>query len=158
MTEKQQRRHLLTGLPDAAIHLLRALEEDRRRIAADYGLSTSELRSLFRIAEAGSLTPRQLATDLSLTNGAITAISTRLVSAGLLRRVPHPDDRRSICLELTTEAHRAMEVIHSDFAAMVSAATLDLTDDELDIAARALRHVTTAIHERQAPASTADAS
>lgn len=157
MTENQMRRHLLTGLPDAAIHLLRALEDDRRRIASDHGLSTSELRSLFRIAEAGSLTPRQLAIDLSLTNGAITAISTRLVDAGLLHRVPHPDDRRSLCLELTEEAHRAMSSIHSDFAGMVRAATLDLTDEELDTATRALRQVTTAIRERQTPSSTAAA-
>lgn len=157
MSEEGRRRHLLTGLPDAAIHLLRALEEDRRHIASHHGLSTSELRSLFRIAEAGSLTPRQLATDMSLTNGAITAISTRLVDAGLLQRVPHPDDRRSLCLELTQEAHRVMASIHSDFVATVSAANLGLTDDELDIAARALRRLTSAIRARQGPSASVDA-
>ncbi|MCA1781441.1 MAG: MarR family winged helix-turn-helix transcriptional regulator [Dermatophilaceae bacterium] len=157
MTESQQRKHQLTGLPDAVIHVLRALEEDRRRIASDHGLSSSELRSLFRIAESGSLTPRQLANDLSLTNGAITGISTRLVDAGLLHRVPHPDDRRSLCLELTEEAHRAMARIHADFAAMMGAATVDLTDEELDIATRALRQVTDAIRARQTPSSTTDA-
>ena len=143
-------RHLLTGLPDAVIHLLRALEEDRRRIAADHGLSTSELRSLFRVAESGSLTPRQLAADLSVTNGAVTGISTRLVEAGLLHRVPHPDDRRSLCLELTAEGHRAVAVIHSDFTAMLGKATLDLTAQELDAATRALHRVTSAIRGRAA--------
>jgi DNA-binding MarR family transcriptional regulator len=158
MNQDQKRRHLLTGLPDAVIHLLRALEDDRRRIADQHGLSTSELRSLFRIAEAGSLTPRQLAADLSLTNGAITAISNRLVAAGLLHRVPHPDDRRSLCLELTEEAHRAMEGIHSDFAVMMDAATLDLSDQELDVATSALQRVTAAIRARRATSSAAGRS
>jgi len=156
VAESKQRRHRLTGLPDALIHLLRALEDDRRRIAADHGMSTSEMRSLFRIAEAGSMTPRQLAAELSLTSGAITAISTRLVDAGLLRRVPHPEDRRSLCLELTDEAHRAMASIHAEFNNMVTSATLNLTGDELDLAARALRQVTDAIRERQAPSPTPD--
>jgi DNA-binding MarR family transcriptional regulator len=155
MTETHRRRHLLTGLPDAVIHLLRALEEDRRRIAADHGLSTSELRSLFRIAESGSLTPRQLAADLSMTNGAITGISTRLVAAGLLYRAPHPDDRRSLCLELTDEGHRAVAAIHADFAAMVGAATGDLTDEECEVATVALRQVTSAVRTRLAASVTA---
>ncbi len=148
MTESQRRRHLLTGLPDAVIHLLRALEEDRRRLASEHGLSTSELRSLFRVAESGSLTPRQLAADLSVTNGAITGISTRLVAAGLLHRVPHPEDRRSLCLQLTEEGHRVVEAIHADFTVTVGQATLDLTDPDLDAATRALHQVTTAIRGR----------
>lgn len=154
MAESAQRRHVLAGLPEAVIQLLRALEDDRRRIGADHGMSTSEMRSLFRIAEAGSLTPRQLADELSLSNGAITAISTRLVDAGLLRRVPHPEDRRSLCLELTEAAHRAMEAIHREFNDVVSAATVDLTADELGVATRALQQVTDAIRQRQAPSST----
>lgn len=145
-------RHLLTGLPDAVIHLLRALEEDRRRIAAEHGLSTSELRSLFRVAESGSLTPRQLAADLSVTNGAVTGISTRLVDAGLLHRVPHPDDRRSLCLELSEQGHRAVAAIHTEFAAMVGQATVDLTDEERDAATRALQQVTSAVRGRSAVA------
>ena len=63
------RRHTLTGFPDAAIHLLRALEDDRQHIASDHGISAIELKSLFRIAAAGSLTPKQLAESLSVTNG-----------------------------------------------------------------------------------------
>jgi DNA-binding MarR family transcriptional regulator len=151
MTGSNRRRHLLTGLPDAVIHLLRALEEDRRRLADEHGLSTSELRSLFRIAESGSMTPRQLAAELSMTNGAITAISTRMVDAGLLDRVPHPDDRRSLCLQLTHEGHRTVATIHADFAEMVGEATGDLTDEQRDVAAQALRQVTAAVRTRLQP-------
>lgn len=157
MDEDQTRRHLLTGFPDAAIHLLRALEEDRQRLAADHGISPIELRCLFRVARYGSMTPKQLAADLSVTNGAITGISTRLVHAGFLHRVAHPNDRRSLYLELTPEGHRAMAAIHADFNAMVGDATLDLTADELDAATTALRLVTGAIRARLAASRAEDA-
>jgi len=148
MAEDQTRRHLLTGFPNAAIHLLRALEDDRQRIASDHGISPIELRALFRVARVGSLTPKQLAADLSVSNGAITGISTRLVAAGFLHRVAHPNDRRSLYLELTAEGHRAMAAIHSDFDAMVGHATLELTTDELAAATTALNQVTDAIRAR----------
>jgi DNA-binding MarR family transcriptional regulator len=143
-------RRVLTGFPDAAIHFLRALEVNRNRIALDHGLTSVELRTMFRVGEAGNLMPKELAADLSLTNGAITGISSRLVSAGLLRRTAHPNDRRSIHLELTDAGHEVVTGIHKDFTAMVDAATHELTGAEVDVAAESLRAVTRAIRERLA--------
>lgn len=142
------RRHTLTGFPDAALHLLLAFEEDRQQIASDHGISAIELKGLFRIASAGSLTPKQLAEQLSMTNGAITGISTRLVAAGLLQRVAHPNDRRSLYLELTEAGHRSMAAIHADFNKMVSDATTGITADELDVTVETLGRVTVALRAR----------
>jgi len=148
MPEHRMRRHTLTGFPDAAIHLVLAFEDDRQQIASDHGISAIELKCLFRIAAAGSLTPKQLAEKLSVTNGAITGISTRLVTAGLLHRVAHPNDRRSVYLELTEAGHLAMAEIHADFNEMVSDATAGITVDELSITSETLRRVTTALRAR----------
>jgi len=148
MTDERMRRHTLTGFPDAAVHLLLSFEEDRQQIAADHGISAIELKGLFRIATAGSLTPKHLAEQLSMTNGAITGLSTRLVAAGLLQRVAHPNDRRSLYLELTEAGHRAMAAIHADFNEMVSDATTGITVDELEVTVETLRRVTTALRAR----------
>lgn len=150
MAEDQSPRHALTGFPEASIHLLRALEEERQRIATDHGLSTTELRGLFRIAESGDLTPKQLAADLSVTSGAITGISGRLVAAGFLRRVAHPQDRRSLRLQLMGEGYRAVAAIHADFDAMVGEATLGLGREDLAVATEVLRRVTQALRVRHA--------
>ncbi|MEY2847633.1 MAG: hypothetical protein RI885_298 [Actinomycetota bacterium] len=150
MADDQPVRRVLTGFPDAAIHFLRALELNRNRIASNHGLTAVELRSLFRIGEAGSLMPKELAEDLSLTNGAITGISTRLVAAGFLHRTAHPNDRRSVHLELTPAGHEVVTGIHTDFTAMVDVATGSLTRAEVDLAAESLRAVTAAIHKRLA--------
>ena len=142
------RKHTLTGFPDAAIHLMRALEQNRRQIGADQGLTPTEMKTLFRIAEAGSITPKQLAESLSVTNGAITGTSTRLVDAGLLQRVAHPNDRRSLYLELTEAGHRAMVEIHADFNEMVGDATAGITAEEIAVTIETMRRVTDAIRAR----------
>jgi DNA-binding MarR family transcriptional regulator len=113
------RAHSLEGLSAASLDFLRALDRNRHRIAKKANVSASELRALFRIAEVVRITPKALAELLSMTTGAITAISTRLVEGGLIQRVDNPTDRRSLYLELTSAAHLLMEEIHRDFMALI---------------------------------------
>ena len=54
-------------------------------------------------------TPGQLAAETGLTTGAITGIVDRLEKAGYARRLPNPDDRRSVLIEaLQQDKVRAM--------------------------------------------------
>jgi DNA-binding MarR family transcriptional regulator len=46
------------------------------------------------------VTPKRTGDFLELTSGAITNLVDRMVAAGLVERTPHPNDRRSITLEL----------------------------------------------------------
>jgi DNA-binding MarR family transcriptional regulator len=149
MAQNEPDRHTLTGFPDAAIHLLRALEEERQRLAEEHSLSTTDLRGLFRIAESGELTPKELAGHLTVSGGAVTGISGRLVAAGLLQRVTHPEDRRSVQLQLTSEGRQTISAIHSDFIAMVARATHGLSQEDVTTATEVLWRVIGALRERQ---------
>lgn len=149
MPQNQHDRHALTGFPDAAIHFLRALEEERQRLAEEHSLSTTDLRGLFRVAEAGGLTPKELAGHLAVTGGAVTGIAGRLTAAGLLQRVTHPEDRRSVRLQLTSDGHRTISGIHADFVEMVARATHGLSEEDVTVATDVLWRVTGALRERQ---------
>lgn len=140
--------HTLTGFPAAATEFVSALEANRRRIAQDADLTATELRALFHIARVVSITPKDLATYLELTTGAVTAISRALVDARLLQRVDHPDDRRSLYLELTEEGHTRMTRIHRDFDEMISASTSGLDPDELERFTAALLIVAREVRDR----------
>ena len=63
--------------------------------AADYlGINTTDGRALDVIDQAGGrVTAGELARELRLSTGAVTAILDRLEQAGYARRVPDPDDR-----------------------------------------------------------------
>ena len=140
--------HTLTGFPDAATAFVSALEENRRRIAARAGLSATELRALFHVAQVVSITPKDLAAYLGMTTGAVTAISRRLVEVDLLQRVDHPADRRSLYLELSPHGHEVMTEIHRDFKAMLAESTGGLSPDDLDRFTTALRTVSAEVRER----------
>ncbi len=142
--------YALDSFPAAAIRFVRALERNRELIASDYGVSASELSALFHIAEVTSTTPKELAHHLQMTTGAITAISSRLVSANLIHRIDHPSDRRSLYLQLTPLGHDVMARIHSEFRAMIAASTTGLTAEQLESFEVSLRTVSEQIAERTA--------
>ena len=137
--------HSLNGLPGASAEFLRALESIRRSIAIDADLTGSELRAMARIAEIEDITPKALSEFLELTTPAVTAITTGLVDRGLIVRVAHPRDRRSLFLQLTTAGHDVMETTYRSFqnAITVSAEALDaaqtvVLESALGVLARSL--------------------
>jgi DNA-binding MarR family transcriptional regulator len=123
--------HTLDGFPAAALAFQRALDSNRHRIAKEAGVTPSELRALSRVAEAGSITPKEIADGLEMTTGAVTAISSRLVESGLLRRVNHPSDRRSLLLQLTESGDRLMVDIYAEFDRILSDAARGTADLDL---------------------------
>ena len=82
--------------------------------AADYlGINTTDGRALDVIDQAGGrVTAGELARELRLSTGAVTAILDRLEQAGYARRVPDPDDRRRVLIEQTPKVQKAASQIY----------------------------------------------
>ena len=76
-----------------------AIERIDRTIAGFLGLPLSDLRCLHLVAES-AVTASGIARALGLSSSAVTALIDRLEAAGLVGRVPSPDDRRSVLVEL----------------------------------------------------------
>lgn len=76
----------------------------RSALAGVLGLGHSELDALEYLESLGSLTQRDLGARLLLTSGAVTQLVDRLERHGLVRRVPHPTDRRATLVELLPDA------------------------------------------------------
>ncbi|MGV8969639.1 MAG: MarR family winged helix-turn-helix transcriptional regulator [Microbacteriaceae bacterium] len=140
--------HVLTGFAAAASAFVSSLESNRLRIARDLGVTPTELRTLFYIGREMSSTPKGLAGYLGMTTGAVTAISQKLVESGLLHRVAHPEDRRSLYLELTPHGHSVLLEIHQEFDSMLSASTSALDPAELAVFTATLDSVAKEVRER----------
>jgi DNA-binding MarR family transcriptional regulator len=79
---------------------------------AEVGLDASEYKVLSHLSQAGPpfrSTPGRLAKRMDLSSGAMTNRLDRLEEAGLLRRLPDPDDRRSVVVELTDHGVETIE-------------------------------------------------
>jgi DNA-binding MarR family transcriptional regulator len=89
-------------------HLARAMNET----LAEFDLDPGEwwlLGALRRSGPPYRLSPGQLAANLGLSSGAMTNRLDRLESAGLLRRLPDPSDRRALKVELTEAGWQAWQ-------------------------------------------------
>ena len=72
-------------------------------VAALSGLSGSDQRALDLIERFGPLTAGELAERSGLAPASVTGLLSRLERKGLARRVPNPNDRRSVLVELNYE-------------------------------------------------------
>lgn len=120
---KRELPDLPTGAMATIGRLLRAAAMLERRLASaisDHGLNGGEfdvLATLRRSGEPYCLTPTVLAQNLMLSSGAMTNRLDRLEARGLVRRLPDPNDRRGVIIELTESGRVLIETAVAAHAA-----------------------------------------
>ena len=85
---------------------------------AALGLRAGWLDVLAALRRSGSphrLSPSELSSSVLLSSGGMTSRLDRLEEAGLTRRVPDPDDRRGVLVELTAEGRRITDAAMNDY-------------------------------------------
>lgn len=106
------------ALDQAMRSLHRAIERFEGEAAAKLGIGRSDWRALCLVIDNGGLAPRALGAALGLTSGSVTTLLDRLEGRGLVRRMPHPTDRRSLSLEATARARETIEASREPLAAI----------------------------------------
>ena len=91
------------GIVDRIGGINRRIKRGMEATLADFGLSHPDWQVLSTLRNSGRRTPGVLARYLELSTGAMTSRLDSLEREGLIRRVPAPDDRRSVVVELTDE-------------------------------------------------------
>ncbi len=95
------------------------------------GINRSDGRCLDVIDRLGVATAGQLATEVGLTTGAVTAMVDRLEAAGLLVRKNDPHDRRKVLIAMTNEAKQITEEIYGQMAQATAPFVSQLSDHDL---------------------------
>nr|WP_297461061.1 MarR family transcriptional regulator [uncultured Halomonas sp.] len=94
-----------------------------RRVAAVFrrhGLHEGEfdlLATLYRSGQPQGLTPNALRSAAVLSSGAMTNRLDRLEGAGLIQRVPNPEDRRSVLIRLSEAGQKLLLTLLDDYLA-----------------------------------------
>jgi MarR family transcriptional regulator, organic hydroperoxide resistance regulator len=91
-------------------------------------------------AEDG-LTPGEIAKRLGLATPTVTRATTRMAAAGLVRREPHPTDRRLVRLELTDRGRELEHRIEEAGAQLTERALAGFTAAERIAVLAALRRI-----------------
>jgi DNA-binding MarR family transcriptional regulator len=97
--------------------LAKHLDRARRTAFADHGLETWEFDVLSALRRQGppyQLTPGALLRATLVTSGTMTNRIDRLADAGLVRRLPDPQDRRGVIVMLTSEGQQRADEALAD--------------------------------------------
>ena len=100
------------GIVDRIGAINRRIKRGMERTLAEHDLTHEDwqvLCSLRLRREENRSSPGALASEMELSTGAMTSRLDRLEREGHVRRLPDPDDRRSILVELTPEGRAAWD-------------------------------------------------
>jgi DNA-binding MarR family transcriptional regulator len=100
------------GIVERMQKLTKLLERSMNETLAEFNLDRGEwwlLGALRRSGPPYRRSPGKLAEEMGLSSGAMTNRLDRLETAGLIRRLPDPDDRRALKVELTDAGWRAWQ-------------------------------------------------
>jgi DNA-binding MarR family transcriptional regulator len=125
-----------------ALHVARLLGERLAAQAAEHGIQVGEGDVLFTLRRAGApyrLSPTGLADSTLVTTGTMTNRLDRLEARGLVRRIPNPDDRRGVVVELSAEGRRLTDRLVTEHVANEHELLAILSERERDELTRILR-------------------
>lgn len=125
------------GLVSACRRLHAAIDQLDAKAASAAGISRNDLRCLNRL-EHGPLTPKAIGQHLGLTSGSITALLDRLEQRGLIRRSPHPDDRRAVLVYMEPKVFKELAAVYRPFGEALVELTQKLSKRE---ATNAVKHL-----------------
>jgi len=100
------------GIVDRIAFLNKRIKRMLEETLAEFGLNIGEwhvLSALWNSGEPFRSSPGYLAKRAELTSGAMTNRLDGLEAEGLVRRLPDPDDRRGVIVELTPEGRELWE-------------------------------------------------
>ena len=95
------------GIVDRINSLQRRFRHAHEETLRAWDLTWGEWKVLGSLRHGDCSSPGELSSELELSSGAMTNRLDRLEEAGLVRRVPDPEDRRGVKIELTADGERA---------------------------------------------------
>lgn len=96
-------RQLTEELHDYLFAIRTQVHAELRDLAREAGLTDTQTDALWRLSRGREMTARRLADLLQCDASTATSMIDRLEKRGLVRRVPHPTDRRAKVIQLTPE-------------------------------------------------------
>jgi DNA-binding MarR family transcriptional regulator len=106
-----------------------------------HGVHEGQQFILRRLWARDGQTPGEIARSLGLATPTVTRAATRMEAAGLLRREPHPGDRRLVRLLLTERGRSLEQVIAAETDKLTERALSSFDPAEREAVVRALRAI-----------------
>jgi len=140
------------GIVDRTMGISRRFKRMMEETLAEHDLTYGEYQVLGALRQAGEpyrSSPGRLATRAELSSGAMTNRLDRLEEAGLVRRLPDPEDRRGVLVELTPRGRKAYDDAVGAQARKETLVAAALGDEEKEQLNALLRRLMRAFERRE---------
>lgn len=114
---------------------MNVVEPLRIRLWDDRGLTMTQIRLLYLLLEEDARPVGALAAEMGVRPSAVTALTDRLVTAGLIERRRDRADRRIVRVALTDEGLAAVETIQEGTVNLMQSLFADLPVERLELLA-----------------------
>ncbi len=116
--------------------------------AQDIDLRFTQFLILKRLADLGPMSASELARSVELDGGAMTRQLDHLEAKGLLRRMPHEQDRRALRIELTDAGNALWQQLSDCSDHVLAAALRSLSEVEREQLHEYLERVLQALRDK----------
>ena len=140
------------GLTGRLKRIARILDREMEPVFAEHGLNLASfdvLATLLRSGEPFQLSPGELIENTMVTSGTMTNRIDQLVKAGLVERVPNPEDGRSVHIALTKKGRRVIDRAIEDHVQNLHRLTEGIGDTEFKRLDRLLQGYLDALEARE---------
>jgi DNA-binding MarR family transcriptional regulator len=112
-------------------------------------LTSPRIRLLFALEVDGPRIMHELSVVLDVTPRAVTALVDGLEQAGMIKRCPHPSDRRATVVGLTRRGRDTCKTLRSSHYSFADDLMGDCDPDDLAATLRVLTEVRTGLEKRR---------
>lgn len=97
-----------------------------------FGLTSGQWNALNQLGEHGDMTQKELAAILKKEPATVARLIDRLVGRGLVKRIPHPEDRRANIVGITPEAVELLTEVEPYVVARADLIAKGISDADLN--------------------------
>ena len=114
MSRTKQELHLINAC--RGVHA--AMDQFDHLVCTDLGIARNDLRCL-NLLEHGPVQPGEVARQLGISTGSVTALIDRLEKLGCVTRRPDSEDRRRTCMEATEAVYKRLAKLYRGCAEQI---------------------------------------
>jgi len=102
-----------------------------QKVADRVGLHLTDMQCVNLLDLLGPVTPGRLAECTGLTTGGVTVMLDRLEKAGMVKREPNPNDRRSVLVRVNPKKLRKINKLYRKISEQLEAFLSETPEEEL---------------------------
>jgi DNA-binding MarR family transcriptional regulator len=124
--------HDLEHLSDLIIEFYEKLSSWEQAVVRDTAITLPQMHTLEILGQQSPLRMKELAAKMGVTTGTLTVGVDRLEKQGLVARIPHETDRRSILVTLTEAGQELYQEHHTHHLHLTRELQSALTPEEAE--------------------------